>query len=566
MHEVANDASVKEAIAAVEDAAGLDPNTLDLAAVRGLASDLHGVGRARAVWQILKRRSAWRAAFVVLGVALLAIGIALVFAREWVQSAAAVVVAVLGIVTAAARTIATVIRPASAFATAVDHALEQAREAQATRQAEIAKEESEQRATLLRLEEEAAARRTSLVAADAQQRDAARAITEIEEGRAAARFIAERAASADYERHLGLISMIQRDLAKLSNLMRPPESAEKPAERDESLPQIDRIVLYIDDLDRCPAHLVVEVLQAVHLLLAYPLFVVVVGVDPRWLVSSLSHHHSAMLGSEGVVTVDDDKTANYTAKPQEYLEKIFQLPLILEPMGETGYARLVSELLPLRGAETNGTGTDGDRTPSDETKANGDRATPGAGSGEEEAFDPGHRSLHIESAELELIKQLWPLMPSPRAVKRLSNVYRFVRAQVPPHELPSFTGESGPPGEYPAVLILLAVLIGLPDDAPTVLSIVCDPQHETLKDVLADTSGVPQPGLDRLRQATKGFEDYPLETVRSQLAPSHAVLVLVLGDRISAERTRGAFFPRASTTPQNSPEPFGRVAARASEA
>ena len=132
------------------------------------------------------------------------------------------------------------IRPASAFTTAVNHALEQAREAQATRQAEIAKEESEQRATLLRLEEEAAARRTSLVAADAQQRDAARAITEIEEGRAAARFIAERAGSADYQRHLGLISMIQRDLAKLSNLMRPPESAEKPSKRDESLPQIDR--------------------------------------------------------------------------------------------------------------------------------------------------------------------------------------------------------------------------------------------------------------------------------------------------------------------------------------
>jgi hypothetical protein len=46
---------------------------------------------------------------------------------------------------------------------------------------------------------------------------------------------------------------------------------------------IDRIVLYIDDLDRCSTETVSQVLDAVHLLLALPLFAVVVGVDPRWL-------------------------------------------------------------------------------------------------------------------------------------------------------------------------------------------------------------------------------------------------------------------------------------------
>ncbi|MEZ5024500.1 MAG: P-loop NTPase fold protein [Chitinophagales bacterium] len=43
--------------------------------------------------------------------------------------------------------------------------------------------------------------------------------------------------------------------------------------------KVERIVLYIDDLDRCPPKKVVEVLQAIHLILAFPLFVVVVGVD-----------------------------------------------------------------------------------------------------------------------------------------------------------------------------------------------------------------------------------------------------------------------------------------------
>ena len=51
--------------------------------------------------------------------------------------------------------------------------------------------------------------------------------------------------------------------------------------------RVGRIVLYIDDLDRCEPDQVVAVLQAVHLLLAFPLFTVVVGVDVRWVERAL---------------------------------------------------------------------------------------------------------------------------------------------------------------------------------------------------------------------------------------------------------------------------------------
>ena len=50
---------------------------------------------------------------------------------------------------------------------------------------------------------------------------------------------------------------------------------------------MNRIVLYIDDLDRCPEDKVIEVLRTAHLLLAFPLFVCVVAVDPRWVSRSL---------------------------------------------------------------------------------------------------------------------------------------------------------------------------------------------------------------------------------------------------------------------------------------
>jgi hypothetical protein len=60
----------------------------------------------------------------------------------------------------------------------------------------------------------------------------------------------------------------------------------------DALPAIDRIVLYVDDLDRCPPPRVVEVLEAVHLLLAGRLFVADTanhGLTDRTGVRSGSH-------------------------------------------------------------------------------------------------------------------------------------------------------------------------------------------------------------------------------------------------------------------------------------
>src|SRR5262249_143903 len=82
-----------------------------------------------------------------------------------------------------------------------------------------------------------------------------------------------RAVSQDYHKQLGLIESVHRDFKELSERLGTPED-----------PHVDRIVLYIDDLDRCPPDRVVEVLQALHLILSVPLFVVVVAVDSTWLL------------------------------------------------------------------------------------------------------------------------------------------------------------------------------------------------------------------------------------------------------------------------------------------
>jgi hypothetical protein len=173
-------------------------------------------------------------------------------------------------------------------------------------------------------------------------------LAEIRDGGLVRRYLIDRVQSSAYRDRLGLVSLVREDLETLVALLDPDT-------RPNLGRPIDRIVLYIDDLDRCPPTRVVEVLEAIHLLLAFPLFVVVVAVDSRWLLTSLELYYRELLGP-------DDAGVNYEdwqLTPANYLEKIFQIPLVLRPMSEDGYARLVHELA---GVRTTTTG-DGRRQP-----------------------------------------------------------------------------------------------------------------------------------------------------------------------------------------------------------
>ena len=139
--------------------------------------------------------------------------------------------------------------------------------------------------------------RSELEQARAAERRARAALGESTSQARLGKFIRDRAESADYEKYLGLIAMIHRDFARLSELMAPARAGEA----DPELPRVDRIVLYVDDLDRCyPPDKVVRVLEALHLLLFFPLFIVVVGVDSRWVSRALNRYYEGMLADESV--------------------------------------------------------------------------------------------------------------------------------------------------------------------------------------------------------------------------------------------------------------------------
>jgi KAP family P-loop domain len=259
-------------------------------------------------------------------------------------------------------------------------------------------------------------------------------------------FILERAAAQDYRKNLGVISAIHKDFKQLADFLAPSTAA----------PNVERIVLYIDDLDRCPPRRVVEVLQAIHIILSLPLFVVVVGVDSRWLLDSLSAFYREQFPKDAV-PLD-------AARPQQYLEKIFQVPFTLTPMSDNGYSQLVGSMLAVDNAEpatvtpvvADSTGAAMVASPRPMAAA-ASPPTYRAAAATSERIDLSPRSLQLEPEELEHLQSLGRLVLTPRAAKRLVNLYRIVRASLNDDDLTELIE-----GRYRLVQICLGLVIGHP--------------------------------------------------------------------------------------------------------
>ena len=241
----------------------------------------------------------------------------------------------------------------------------------------------------------------------------------------------------------------------------------------------------------------VDVLQAVHLLLALDLFVVVVGVDPRWLLHSLREQYRTAFrsaGEDGTTADADlgDQDAVWRTTPHDYLEKIFNIPFVLPGMTTKSFDRLIRKLS-LGEQEKQDAGSrseDGDdgrepsgrptvhATDSAETPTAADSGSPVVRHegpvGDAEMTDEGGSEVRtgrppegpvprlLTEEELTLLASLGPLVRSPRQAKRLLNLYRMVRSTRDLSPASAFLGSSTVPGEYQAVGVLLGLLTAHP--------------------------------------------------------------------------------------------------------
>lgn len=311
-------------------------------------------------------------------------------------------------------------------------------------------------------------------------------IREIDEGRNLSKFLLERVRADDYRKHLGIVSSIRKDFETLNELWGRGATVSAG-----SLPQIDRIVLYIDDLDRCRERTVVEVLEAIHLLLFFPLFVVIVGADSRWLIHSLKQQSRALQDTDRIPADSPARgRSDWQFGPLSYLEKIFQIPYSLQPMQESGFHQLMNNLTrtpepttatpnsepPPRQPDRE-TQQDAPEIPTEHHSAPAPsqepspRPAPPARIEQTVAvrpFIPNPRRLRLEECERRLIQELYPLIPSPRAAKRAANIYRLLRCSTPEEDLERFV-RPDKTGEYQAVQLLIAIQVGHPEQAERII-------------------------------------------------------------------------------------------------
>jgi hypothetical protein len=363
--------------------------------------------------------------------------------------------------------------------------------------------------------------------AEAQKKE----LEERANGKLVADFIRERVRSSAYQSQLGIISSIRKDLHSMSDLLRDAEkwqevlgNAVKGGPASES-PRIDRIILYIDDLDRCPEKTVVEVLQAVHLLLAFPLFVVVIGVDSRWLLQSLRCQYAALGDyNDRKAKSLSESVSSFASTPQHYLEKIIQVPFNLPPMDGDGFKQLLADVLPCEtlnhttaGASEYGRGISDEElrrrgapaqaaaieseavvVPAVTTVSAEFRSSEEAAILEKPVLDLVPEVLKITAKELDFMGKLVSLIPTPRSAKRLGNVYRLLRAAIPQGDLPRFLGDLGSPAEFPTVITMLAIQTGFPLFAPALFAMFLE-QKETWQEV-QDALAAKVAGINKAKQ------------------------------------------------------------------
>jgi hypothetical protein len=302
------------------------------------------------------------------------------------------------------------------------------------------------------------------------------------------------------DREIGLISRARRLFQAVDTIVAEKKSSNGNAHEDVP----DRIVLYIDDLDRCTHRQVYEALQAIHLLLDFELFAVVVAVDVAWIQAALAAQTEmgmpagpAASGGTAEPAVDLERRKRAIA----YLEKIFQLPFWLRPLNaddEKGgsYGAFIRGLIESdtaaredkqaahRGNEPSNQSTTPPDAADTQTRPDefGGQTGTGTGSERKDGLGDALEAVTLSQDEVDFLSSpaIGTIAPrTPRGAKRLLNVYRLVRARMSDSAslpIPAADAEM----IYPIVALLVAVETGQPVE-------VADPLYEGLKTSAPET-------------------------------------------------------------------------------
>lgn len=235
-------------------------------------------------------------------------------------------------------------------------------------------------------------------------------------------FVENRLDDKAYENKLGLLHQVKEDLEELSDALMHDDGTTRLFQRGKP-----RIMLLIDDLDRCPPPKVVEVLEAAQLLVKTSLFIVVIAMDVRYVTRALEHEYAGVLSPYGEPSGLD------------YIEKIIQIPYRVRPASESAVESFLWGQMSPKVDKANGQ--------SDTINVQSDSGINGGPPNEKNEFSEGEEgrtpvsysqqtelrilpteTLHFSKEEYEMIAECCSVFDvSPRTMKRLVNVFKLMK-------------------------------------------------------------------------------------------------------------------------------------------
>ena len=189
-----------------------------------------------------------------------------------------------------------------------------------------------------------------------------------------------------------------------------------------------RVVVCVDDLDRCSDESIMETLQAINLVLGASDFFVVLAIDPDMIYRAIARQRGMS---------DDDEAAEVFA--ENYLRKIIQLPLVLPERSADQRFGFVSQLFSPAAQRAY-------RAEEDQSGERADEPPPDGGGATPFTFEPAAivaprvlvlREVQDTKEELEALHAARELLnDNPRELKRLVNVHRLVKILLQRPEAP----------------------------------------------------------------------------------------------------------------------------------
>lgn len=137
-----------------------------------------------------------------------------------------------------------------------------------------------------------------------------------------------------YKDNIGFINTVKGDMDDLKNII----NTKAIKDIKDSPINLNKIILIVDDLDRCPENKVVEVLQAIQLLLSTEMFIVILAVDSKWVNKSIESVYSGMINNKNL----EKEEINYFAI--NYLEKIIHIPFWIESLNKGNSSLFIKKL------------------------------------------------------------------------------------------------------------------------------------------------------------------------------------------------------------------------------